>query len=56
MRKPDQHAIESRQRIVRDFEAEQVQQQAEIPWRVEAERRQSHFQLLRNVLAPPRLR
>ena len=34
----------------RDFEAEQMEQEAEVADRVEAERRQSHLQLLRNLL------
>ena len=50
VRRPISTTVESGQSIVGDFEAKQVEQQAEVAIRVQAECGQPHFQLLRNLL------
>ena len=50
VRRPISTTVKPRQSTVGDFEAEQVEQQADVPQRVEAECGQPHLQLLRDVL------
>ena len=52
----DQHAVEPGERALRRFEAEQIEQQAEIFRRMQPEHVQSHLELARDLgsrLRPP---